>query len=398
VITADIPLADRVVAKKAFAMNPRGKLYTEHNIKDLLAMRNLLNELRDNGMMTGGPAGIIGGGIGVLVGTGLKLMGTAAEQAEHLAAPAKEYALATTDIAIRAGRRNVETARYAGLDYGYGPTQTAQMMGQLYTTGAQAGTTSAQGLRPYGFTSDESTRLFTSITRAGGAGGRTQSDYEKIAKELKIGTKESKNIAEYTEMLVGLTDSSSQHLSDIDDKESQMLRAFVKWGEESESAMLRGGRGAQTFATLKGAIGGTQDPAQNAFLMQVFQKYNAGEGMLGEKGYMSWRHKSEAMAQYLEEITGTEHGAEIGAAGIEALTGGGINYEKALKITRQVEKTRGTPGSIAATTKAIEEADKGNVPGARPGAEEEMKQAKHQAEIDSERRSEEHTSELQSLS
>jgi len=56
VITTDIPLADRVVAKKAFAMNPRGKLYTEHNIKDRLAMRNLLNELRDNGTMTGGPA------------------------------------------------------------------------------------------------------------------------------------------------------------------------------------------------------------------------------------------------------------------------------------------------------------------------------------------------------
>jgi uncharacterized protein len=56
VITADIPLADRVVAKKAFAINPRGKLYTEHNIKDRLAMRDLLNELRDNGMMTGGPS------------------------------------------------------------------------------------------------------------------------------------------------------------------------------------------------------------------------------------------------------------------------------------------------------------------------------------------------------
>jgi uncharacterized protein len=55
VITADIPLADRVVTKKAFAMNPRGQLYTEHNIKDRLAMRDLLNELRDNGMMTGGP-------------------------------------------------------------------------------------------------------------------------------------------------------------------------------------------------------------------------------------------------------------------------------------------------------------------------------------------------------
>jgi uncharacterized protein len=58
VITADIPLADRVVVKKALAMNPRGKLYTQNNIKDRLAMRDLLNELRDNGMMTGGPAAL----------------------------------------------------------------------------------------------------------------------------------------------------------------------------------------------------------------------------------------------------------------------------------------------------------------------------------------------------
>jgi uncharacterized protein YaiI (UPF0178 family) len=34
VVTADIPLADRVVAKGGFAINPRGKLYTEDNIKD----------------------------------------------------------------------------------------------------------------------------------------------------------------------------------------------------------------------------------------------------------------------------------------------------------------------------------------------------------------------------
>jgi len=56
VITADIPLADRIVAKRAFAMNPRGTLYTEHNIKDRLGMRDLLGELRDSGMITGGPA------------------------------------------------------------------------------------------------------------------------------------------------------------------------------------------------------------------------------------------------------------------------------------------------------------------------------------------------------
>jgi uncharacterized protein YaiI (UPF0178 family) len=55
VITTDIPLADRVVSKGAFALNPRGKLYTEENIKDRLAVRDLLSELRDGGLMTGGP-------------------------------------------------------------------------------------------------------------------------------------------------------------------------------------------------------------------------------------------------------------------------------------------------------------------------------------------------------
>jgi hypothetical protein len=56
VITADIPLADRGVTRGAFARDPRGKLYTQENIKNSLAMRGLFKELRDGGMMSGGPA------------------------------------------------------------------------------------------------------------------------------------------------------------------------------------------------------------------------------------------------------------------------------------------------------------------------------------------------------
>lgn len=56
VVTTDVPLADRVVAKGAFALNPRGRLYTEENIKDHLALRDLMCNLRDGGLMTGGPA------------------------------------------------------------------------------------------------------------------------------------------------------------------------------------------------------------------------------------------------------------------------------------------------------------------------------------------------------
>jgi uncharacterized protein YaiI (UPF0178 family) len=56
IITSDIPLADRVIAKGAFALTPRGELYNEGNIKDRLSVRDLLGELRDGGMITGGPA------------------------------------------------------------------------------------------------------------------------------------------------------------------------------------------------------------------------------------------------------------------------------------------------------------------------------------------------------
>ncbi len=56
VITADIPLADRTISKNAHAIDHRGALYTEDNIKQYLAMRNLMQEIRDSGEMTKGPA------------------------------------------------------------------------------------------------------------------------------------------------------------------------------------------------------------------------------------------------------------------------------------------------------------------------------------------------------
>lgn len=58
VITADIPLADRIVTKGAVGLDPRGTIYDENNIKHLLAMRNLMEELRNCGEITGGPSAI----------------------------------------------------------------------------------------------------------------------------------------------------------------------------------------------------------------------------------------------------------------------------------------------------------------------------------------------------
>ena len=55
-ITADIPLAAQVVAKDAHALNPRGEMYSDANIAERLAMRNMMDEIRGQGAQIGGPA------------------------------------------------------------------------------------------------------------------------------------------------------------------------------------------------------------------------------------------------------------------------------------------------------------------------------------------------------
>ena len=54
IITADIPLANRVVNKGAIALDPRGDLYTQDNVKERLALRNLMDQLRGADVIQGG--------------------------------------------------------------------------------------------------------------------------------------------------------------------------------------------------------------------------------------------------------------------------------------------------------------------------------------------------------
>jgi hypothetical protein len=55
VITADIPLAARVVEKGVLALDPRGKLYDRSTVGQALDMRNFMDKLRGSGVETGGP-------------------------------------------------------------------------------------------------------------------------------------------------------------------------------------------------------------------------------------------------------------------------------------------------------------------------------------------------------
>ena len=55
VVTADVPLAARVVGNGARCLSPSGKIFRENNVGDALAVRDLLTEAREAGVVTKGP-------------------------------------------------------------------------------------------------------------------------------------------------------------------------------------------------------------------------------------------------------------------------------------------------------------------------------------------------------
>lgn len=56
VVTTDILLADRCLKKKVRTLSPKGDEFTEDNIGDAVATRELMQNLRSMGEMRGGPA------------------------------------------------------------------------------------------------------------------------------------------------------------------------------------------------------------------------------------------------------------------------------------------------------------------------------------------------------
>jgi hypothetical protein len=56
VITTDIPLAARCLQKGARVLGPKGRLFTEETIGDALAHREMASQIREHGMISGGPS------------------------------------------------------------------------------------------------------------------------------------------------------------------------------------------------------------------------------------------------------------------------------------------------------------------------------------------------------
>jgi len=55
VVTGDIPLASLLLAKKALAVDHRGREFTESNIRERLSIRDFSADLREAGIETSGP-------------------------------------------------------------------------------------------------------------------------------------------------------------------------------------------------------------------------------------------------------------------------------------------------------------------------------------------------------
>jgi uncharacterized protein YaiI (UPF0178 family) len=54
-ITADIPLAARLVDARVVVLTPRGEELDHENVQERLSVRDFMSDLRDTGVMTGGP-------------------------------------------------------------------------------------------------------------------------------------------------------------------------------------------------------------------------------------------------------------------------------------------------------------------------------------------------------
>jgi len=54
-VTADIPLAARLVEKGLIVIDPRGDLYSAESVGERLSIRDFMADLRGAGVQTGGP-------------------------------------------------------------------------------------------------------------------------------------------------------------------------------------------------------------------------------------------------------------------------------------------------------------------------------------------------------
>ncbi|KAA5609107.1 YaiI/YqxD family protein [Rhodovastum atsumiense] len=103
-VTADIPLAARCLGRGAGAVAPNGHLWTEDNIGEALAGRDLARHLRESGVATGGPAPLTRADRSRFLGALDVLVRAALRGLPAGAGPARRVPWPGEDEAVRSGK------------------------------------------------------------------------------------------------------------------------------------------------------------------------------------------------------------------------------------------------------------------------------------------------------
>lgn len=308
------------------------------------------------------------GGVMAPVGAGLALGGLGLLLGRHLAAPSKEWNLRTANLQYFLGEQRIRDLREYGAAWGVGPEETAEYTRRFYRIGAEEavepmlrgafGEVRPEDLAPY----------METITRAGGALGRTKTEYTLIAKEVGAQValaSGSANVQEYLDTLVGLTQQGIEITGDMDKTGRHELQALSMWMNTTGSAMLRGARGAETMGKWRGFVTTPGGPGEEMFLYQAlannpeYRKYLAKQGILPEgvaigphqfalmreRGIASYYAAKYAAAGMSEEEFALAFGfygrrtfSQTGAVAFHRAVLGGKDINQALKEAEEADK------------------------------------------------------------
>jgi hypothetical protein len=227
-------------------------------------------------------------------------------------------------------------------------------------------------MRRGGFEPETMMPFFQTATTAGAAGARGVSNYEFLGKVLTKAFKDSgmTSMSQAIESMTGVMQISSQYLADISDTDTKSLAAFVKVGELSGTAALRGQRGVQAFGGIAGGIAKAQDPAMQMLLWNIFSKNNPGMTWYQFEKYRE--NPAEAVPAFLQGMgalprneaavimrgAGMTSTLDIAEKVIDAFRSGGFEAAKKTFTDEELKKTRiafGAEGGEVGKISYIEE-------------------------------------------
>ena len=287
-------------------------------------------------MTAGGAITGIAGGAGVLLGGPMMAAGGLMGLSAMLAQPALQHYGTHAGIYRRLGEERTrqfqemfrvipgevdpKTGKLISVGKAVGPyagifnqDEAIQYAGQLESVGGFNALGTMAGMRRGGFEPETMIPFFQTATTTGAAGARGVSNYEFLGKVITKAFKDSgmASMGQAIETMTGVMQISSQYLADISDTDTKSLAAFVKVGELSGTAALRGQRGVQVFGGITGGIAKAQDPAMQMLLWNIFSKGKPGMSFFEMEEFKQSPQAVPAFLKGMSEIGNPDYAAYL---------------------------------------------------------------------------------------